>query len=97
MSNEYDRVNTFVDRLLADKRLPRYRASTEELEAIQVAVWLRTVRPGNELPEPAFLELLTRKLHAEFEVGLDLNRVTRRGILRAAAVRLPWPRFRRHS
>jgi len=54
MSNEHDRVNAFVDRLLANKRIPRYNASPEELEAIRMAIRLRAARPGSELPDGAF-------------------------------------------
>ena len=87
VSNEYDRVNDLVDRLLANKRFPHHRASPDELEAIRVAIWLRTSRPGSQLPDPAFLERLGRKLRSEFgEVELDRKHVTRRGILRTAAV-----------
>jgi cytochrome b6-f complex iron-sulfur subunit len=87
VSNEYDRVNALVDRLLANKRFSRHRASPEELEAIRVAIWLRGARPGSELPDPAFLDRLGRKLLAEFgEFEPDRNRMTRRRILRTAAV-----------
>jgi cytochrome b6-f complex iron-sulfur subunit len=84
--NQHGRVNTLVDRLLADKRLPRYRASPQELEAIRVAIQLRAARPGSGRPDPAFLERLGRKLRAEFEVEQGRSPVTRRGILRTAAV-----------
>jgi cytochrome b6-f complex iron-sulfur subunit len=87
LSNEYDRINDLVDRLLAGKRLPSHRPGAEELEAIRVAIWLRAARPGGELPDPAFLERLGRKLRAEFgEVEPDRSRLTRRRILRTAAV-----------
>jgi cytochrome b6-f complex iron-sulfur subunit len=87
MSNEHDRVNAFVDRLLANKRIPRYSASPEELEAIRMAIRLRAARPGSELPDRAFMEQLGRKLRAELDgVELHQTRATRRGILRTAAV-----------
>ena len=87
MSNEQDRVNELVDRLLADKRFPRGRPSPEELEAIRAAIWLRTAGRGSAVPDPAFLEQLGRRLRAEFgEVELDPNQVRRRRILRTAAV-----------
>ena len=65
MSNEYDRVNAFVDRLLAAKRSRSFRATPEEFEAIQVAIWLRAARLGSDLPDPAFLERLSLKLSTE--------------------------------
>jgi cytochrome b6-f complex iron-sulfur subunit len=87
VSDESDRVNALVDRLLADKRFRRFRARPEELEAIRAAIWLRAARPGSARPDPAFLERLGHKLRAEFgEFELRRNRVTRRGILRTAAV-----------
>jgi nitrite reductase/ring-hydroxylating ferredoxin subunit len=87
VSNEYERVNDLVERLLADKRFPRYRASPEELEAIRVAIWLRAAKPGSELPDRAFMERLGSKLRAELdELQPDRPRVTRRGIIRTAAV-----------
>lgn len=86
MSKDYDRVNAFVDRLLADKRSRRYPATPEEFEAIQVAIRLRAARPGSELPDPAFMERLGHRLRSELgEVEMDRNR-TRRGIFRTAAV-----------
>jgi cytochrome b6-f complex iron-sulfur subunit len=87
MSKDYDRVNAFVDRLLADKRSRRYPATPEEFEAIQVAIRLRAARPGSELPDPAFMERLGHRLRSELgEVEMDRNRITRRGIFRTAAV-----------
>jgi cytochrome b6-f complex iron-sulfur subunit len=87
VSNEHERVNDLVERLLADRRFPRYRASPEELEAIRMAIWLRAARPGSELPDPGFMEKLGHKLRAELdELQPDLPRVTRRGIMRTAAV-----------
>jgi nitrite reductase/ring-hydroxylating ferredoxin subunit len=86
MSKDYDRVNAFVDRLLADKRSRRYPATPEEFEAIQVAIRLRAARPGSELPDPAFMERLGHRLRSELgEVEMDRKR-TRRGIFRTAAV-----------
>lgn len=87
MSNEHERVNHLVERLLSDKRLTSYRASPEELEAIRVAISLRAARPGSEMPDRAFIERLGRKLRAELEeVPADPPRVSRRGIIRAAGI-----------
>ena len=87
VSNEYDRVNAFVDRLLAGKRSRSFRATPEEFEAIQVAIWLRAARLGSDLPDPAFLERLSLELGTEVgEVERGRSRVTRRGILRTAGV-----------
>jgi nitrite reductase/ring-hydroxylating ferredoxin subunit len=87
VSDEHDRVDALVDRLLADKRLPRRRPSPVELDAIRAAIWMRAARPGSDRPDPAFLERLGRRLQAEFgEVELDPNQVRRRRILRTAAV-----------
>ncbi len=66
MSNEYDRINAFVDRLLKDARSPRYRPRPEERQIIRVAILLRAARPCSELPDPRFLERLSRRLRSEF-------------------------------
>jgi hypothetical protein len=87
VSREHDSVNAFVDRLLANKRHRRCRATLEELEAMQVAIWLRAGRPSSDLPDPAFMDRLARRLRSEFgEVELDRNQTSRRAVLRTAAV-----------
>ena len=87
MSNEYDRINAFVDGLLEDARSPRYRPKPEELQIIRVAILLRSAWPSTELPDPMFLERLSRRLRSEFgDVGVDPNQLTRRRILGMAAV-----------
>jgi hypothetical protein len=86
VSNEYDRVNDLVDRLLADERFPCYQASPAELEAIRVAIWLRAARPGSALPDPAFLERLGRKLRSQYG---ELERARDAQIARAHLPREP--------
>jgi cytochrome b6-f complex iron-sulfur subunit len=87
MSNEYDSMNAFVDRLLRDARLPRYRPRPEEQQIIRVAILLRAARPGSGLPDARFLERLSRRLRSEFgDVAGDPTRFTRRRILGTAAI-----------
>jgi cytochrome b6-f complex iron-sulfur subunit len=86
-SNEYDRINALVDSLLKDARSPRYRPRPEERQIFRVAILLRAARPCSELPDPRFLERLSRRLRSEFgDVGVDPTRLTRRRILGTAAV-----------
>lgn len=87
MSNEYDRINAFVDRLLKDARSNRYRPRPEERQIIRIAILLRAARQCSELPDSRFLERLSRRLRSEFgDGGVDPTTLTRRTILGTAAV-----------
>ncbi len=87
MSNEYDSMDAFVDRLLKDARLPRCRPRPDEQQIIRVAILLRAARPGSGLPDARFLERLSRRLRSEFgDVAGDPAWLTRRRILGTAAI-----------
>src|SRR5690348_5114546 len=87
MSNEYDSMDAFVDRLLKDARLPRCRPRPDEQQIIRVAILLRAARPGSRLPDARFLERLSRRLRSEFgDVAGDPAWLTRRRILGTGAI-----------
>src|SRR5207302_3668829 len=60
-----ERVAAYVERILARRRPPRFKATEEELEAIAAAAALATAQPGADLPDPRFVERLGRRLRAE--------------------------------
>lgn len=62
-----DRVGRYLDAVLRRRRPPRFRATDDEREAIAAASELASARPGADLPDPAFVERLARRLRAELE------------------------------
>jgi cytochrome b6-f complex iron-sulfur subunit len=67
VSREERRLAGFVEDLLRNRRPRRFRASREELEAIRTAAELRAARPGADLPDPAFVDRLGRRLRRELD------------------------------
>ena len=62
-----NRVGRYLDALLKRRRPARFKATDEEREAIAAASELASSRPGADLPDPAFVERLARRLRAELE------------------------------
>jgi len=79
-----DRLGRFVDQLLRNRRPRRFRASPEELGAMRAAAALRAARPGADLPDPAFVEQLGRRLRQALEAEPDRRRLSRRRLLLGA-------------
>jgi nitrite reductase/ring-hydroxylating ferredoxin subunit len=80
-----DRVSRFVDDLLKRRRPARFKASSEELEALTAATELAPLRAGVDLPDSRFVERLEDRLRQELEDHPAKTRVwTRRGLLQAA-------------
>jgi nitrite reductase/ring-hydroxylating ferredoxin subunit len=80
-----DRVTRFVDDLLKRRRPARFRATSEELEALAAATELASLKAGADLPDPRFVERLEGRLRQELEDRPAKTRIwTRRGLLQAA-------------
>lgn len=75
------RVARFVEDLLGNRRPRRFRASPEELAAMRAAAELRSIAPGADLPDPAFVDRLGRRLRREMAAGSPGAAVSRRGLL----------------
>ena len=84
MSRSERRFSRFVDALLHNRRPRRFRASPEELEAMRAAIRLRAARTGADLPDPAFVDRLGRRLREKVSGEPAGARVSRRGLLAAA-------------
>lgn len=85
MRQPQDRVSRFVDDLLRRRRPRRYKATSEELQALEAAAELAPLRAGADLPDPRFVERLEHRLRQELEDRPAANPAwTRRGLLQAA-------------
>jgi hypothetical protein len=51
-----DRIAAFVDDLLRDRRPLRFKASSEEIQALHAAAELSSARPGADRPDGRFIE-----------------------------------------
>jgi cytochrome b6-f complex iron-sulfur subunit len=78
------RISRFVDALLKNRRPPRFRASPDELAAMRAAASLRAVRPGADLPDPAFVDRLGQRLRQELVGDATPRSLSRRGLLLTA-------------
>ena len=80
-----DRVSAFVDDLLKRRRPRRYRATTEEVEALTAAAELSQLQAGAGLPDPRFVDRLHHRLQRELDPAPTTSSSwTRRGLLQAA-------------
>jgi cytochrome b6-f complex iron-sulfur subunit len=80
-----DRVSRFVDDLLKRRRPARFKATSEELEALTAATELAPLKAGVDLPDPRFVARLEDRLRQELEDPPARSRVwSRRGLLQAA-------------
>ena len=84
MRTPVDRIARFVDDLIHNRRPRRFKASAEEMQAIQGAATLRTAQPGADLPSGDFIDRLGRQLRSQMEPSPAHGSVTRRALLRTA-------------
>ena len=86
MKTSVDRIAAFVDDLIHNRRPGRFKASAEELQALQGAAALRSVQPGADLPSADFISRLGRQLRSEMESPPVRGSVTRRALLQTAGL-----------
>jgi len=79
-----DRIAAFVDDLIRNRRPRRFKASPDEMEALQGAAKLRSVQAGADLPDRDFIERLGRQLRSQMEAPPVRQSVSRRALLRTA-------------
>jgi len=79
-----DRIAAFVDDLIRNRRPRRFKASADEMEALQGAAELRSVQAGADLPDRDFIERLGRQLRSQMEAPPVRQSVSRRALLRTA-------------
>ncbi|MEA2634657.1 MAG: hypothetical protein QOH92_1424 [Chloroflexota bacterium] len=84
MRGPIDRIADFVDDLIHNRRPRRFKASAEEMQALQGAAALRSVQPGADLPNRDFIERLGRQLRSQMESSQVHQPVSRRALLRTA-------------
>jgi len=78
------RIASFVEDLLRNRRPRRFRATPEELAAMRAAAELRASRLGADLPDPAFVDRLGRRLREELGGEPRGRSLTRRRLLLGA-------------
>ena len=78
------RIGRFVEDVLRNRRPRRFRATPEELAAMRAAAELRSARPGADLPDPAFVDRLGRRLREELSGEPRVRSLTRRRLLLGA-------------
>ena len=86
MKTSVDRIAAFVDDLIHNRRPVRFKASAEEMQALQGAAALRSAQPGADLPSGDFISRLGRQLRSEMEPPPAHASVTRRALLRTAGL-----------
>lgn len=84
MRSPVDRIAAFVDDLIRNRRPRRFKASADEMEALQGAAELRSVQAGADLPDRDFIERLGRQLRSQMEAPPVRQSVSRRALLRTA-------------
>ena len=84
MSRSDRRIARFVEDLLRNRRPRRFRASPEELAAMRAAAGLRAARLGADLPDPAFVDRLGRRLRRELTGEPAVRPLSRRRLLLGA-------------
>jgi nitrite reductase/ring-hydroxylating ferredoxin subunit len=84
MRTPVDRIAGFADDLIHNRRPRRFKASAEEMQAVQGAATLRTAQPGADLPSGDFIDRLGRQLRSQMEPQPAHGSVTRRALLRTA-------------
>jgi cytochrome b6-f complex iron-sulfur subunit len=83
-----DRLSRFVDDIVKRRRPRRFKATSQELEALAGAIELAQLQPGADLPDPDFVRRLERNLRRE--LGLPVKEIeaardlSRRALLRTA-------------
>ncbi|TME14094.1 MAG: Rieske (2Fe-2S) protein [Chloroflexi bacterium] len=86
MRSSIDRIASFVVDLIHNRRPRRFKASAEEVEALQTAAALRPVQPGADLPARDFIDRLGRQLRSQMGPAPQAASVTRRALLRTAGL-----------
>lgn len=88
MRGPVDRLATFVDALLHERRPPRFPAEPEEAPALFAASALKAARPGADLPSAEFIASLEQQLTAEVaraaSVPSSSRRLSRRTLLQVS-------------
>ena len=88
MTRPADRLARVVDRLLHEKRPPRFPAEPDEAAALYAAAALKAARPGADLPSRDFVAGLERRLAAEVARGDSpasrVPRLSRRTLLQVS-------------
>lgn len=75
--NSEKRLQSWLDAMFRGKRPKRFPASPGELAMMQTAAQLHAAKPGADLPDPAFVERLARRLQNAEAHGVE-RAVTRR-------------------
>src|ERR1700694_1148794 len=86
MRGAVDRIAAFVDDVIHNRRPRRFNASAEEMEALRGAATLRSLQPGDDLPDGDFIDRLGRQLRSQMEPAPQHTSVTRRALLRTAGL-----------
>ena len=86
MRGPVDRIAAYVDDLIHNRRPRRFKASAEEMQALQGAAALRSAQAGADLPNSDFIERLGRQLRSQMEPPPAHEPVTRRALLRTAGL-----------
>jgi nitrite reductase/ring-hydroxylating ferredoxin subunit len=84
LKSPVDRIAAFVDDLVRNRRPRRFKASADEMEALQAAAELRSVQAGADLPNRDFIARLGRQLRSQMEAPPVRQSVSRRALLRTA-------------
>lgn len=84
MRTPVDRIARFADDVIHNRRPRRFKASAEEMQALQGAAALRTAQAGADLPSSDFIDRLGRQLRSQMELPPVHGSVTRRALLRTA-------------
>lgn len=81
-----DRVDAAVEAMLRDRRPPGFDADPEESTVLETAALLRAGRAGADLPTPAFVGALERRLRDTLADGDARPRPSRRAVVRGAGL-----------
>ena len=60
-----DRVDSFVDDLLSNRRPKRFKADPADAELFRTAIAMRAATPGEDAPQTQFVDQLRRELAAQ--------------------------------
>jgi len=86
VKSSVDRIAAFVDDLIHNQRPVRFKASAEEMQALQGAAALRSAHASDDIPSGDLISRLGRQLRSEMEPPPAHASVTRRALLRTAGL-----------
>src|SRR6202043_3624208 len=86
MRSPIDRMAAFADDLIHNRRPRRFKASSEDAQALQGAALIRSAQPGADLPDSDFIERLGRQLRSQMDPPRVQQPVSRRVLLRTAGL-----------